>query len=259
MVPVMSFTNDTSYSCETTSINFTNTSAYPSGSTFLWNFGDGTTSLEQNPSHVYADSGIYQVTLTITTAASCVNDTTQTVEAIFYPLPVAEFLSDPNTTEVFNAKVQFTDLSQNAISWQWNFGDGDKSTEQHPLHYFGDVGEFKVTLIVTNVTGCVDEISKEIVVNPFYIPNAFTPNGDGNNEYFFDAASSYNLDVQSFRLTIFNRWGQPIYEADSNTKYWDGTDRDGQKVPEGVYVYKIEVTTKNSKKHLFNGTVTLLR
>jgi gliding motility-associated-like protein len=115
---------------------------------------------------------------------------------------------------------------------------------------------------VTNVTGCVDVITKEVVINPFYIPNAFTPNGDGNNEYFFDAntmAGGYDLDVQSFKITIFNRWGQSVYEADTYTKYWDGTDPDGNKVPEGVYVYKIEVTTKNSKKHLFNGTVTLLR
>lgn len=259
MVPVVSFTNDTSYSCETTSINFTNTSSFDPGSHFHWDFGDGFTSSLENPSHVYADSGTYQVSLSITTPATCFNETSQAVEAFFFPLPVAAFTADPWTTEVFNAKVLFTDLSENAVTWNWEFGDGDNSADKDPVHYFGDIGEFKVKLTVTNVTGCEDHVVKEIVVNPFYIPNAFTPNGDGNNEYFFDAATGYNLDVASFKITIFNRWGQSVYEADSYTKYWDGTDRNGNKVPEGVYVYKIEVTTKNSKKHLFNGTVTLLR
>jgi len=259
MVPVVSFSNDTSYSCETTSINFINTSSFDPGSHFNWDFGDGFTSTLENPSHVYADSGTYLVSLSITTPATCFNETSHAIEAFFFPLPVAAFTADPWTTEVFNAKVLFTDLSENAVTWNWEFGDGDNSADKDPVHYFGDIGEFKVKLTVTNVTGCEDHVVKEIVVNPFYIPNAFTPNGDGNNEYFFDAATGYNLDVASFKIIIFNRWGQSVYEADSYTKYWDGTDQNGNKVPEGVYVYKIEVTTKNSKKHLFNGTVTLLR
>jgi len=97
----------------------------------------------------------------------------------------------------------------------------------------------------------------EIVINPFYIPKAFTPNTDGINDYFFDAG--YVLDVQNYKLAIFNRWGQKVYESDSFREFWNGTNSDGSPSPEGVYVYTIEVVTKGGKKHKFNGTVSLIR
>ncbi|MBL0340500.1 MAG: gliding motility-associated C-terminal domain-containing protein [Bacteroidetes bacterium] len=112
-------------------------------------------------------------------------------------------------------------------------------------------------LLVTNIAGCFDEYIQEVVVNPFYIPNAFTPNADGINDYFFDAG--YVLDVKSYKMAIFNRWGQKVYEGDDYNKFWSGYDKDGNKASEGVYVYTIEVITKGGKKHQFNGTVSLIR
>jgi gliding motility-associated-like protein len=153
--------------------------------------------------------------------------------------------------------VAFTDESDYAVTWTWEFGDSDKSNQQNPIHYFNDIGEYRVKLTVTNIAGCVDEKIQEIVVNPFYIPNAFTPNDDGTNDAFFEAG--YVLDVQSYHMSIFNRWGQVVYEADNYNKFWSGYDKDGNKAPEGVYVYSIDVVTKGGKKHNFNGTVTLIR
>ncbi len=255
--PVISFTNDTSFTCDIPKINFINNSSYPAGSQFTWTFGDATGSNLSSPSHIYAQPGTYNVSLVITTTAGCTDSAAQDVDIMFFPLAEADFTANPEVTNVFNSKVQFTDLSQNAVSWLWDFNDGNKSIEQNPVHYFNEIGQYKVTLVVTNIAGCPDLQMREIVVNPFYIPNAFTPNADGINDNFFDAG--YVLDVKSYVMRIFNRWGQKVYEADDYTKFWNGFDQDGNPSPDGVYVYKIDVTTKGGKKHTFTGTVSLVR
>jgi gliding motility-associated-like protein len=256
-VPVISFTNDTSLTCDIPKVNFNNTSSYPSGSQFSWDFGDSSSSFQSNPSHVYDEPGTYTVTLTITSQFGCTSTASQSVDIRFFPLADAKFIADPEVTNVFNGKVQFIDQSDHAVSWLWDFDDGEKSIEQNPYHYFNEIGEYTVTLMVTNITGCPDKYIREIVVNPFYIPNAFTPNADGINDYFFEAG--YVLDVKSFKMIIFNRWGQRVYETGDYNNFWNGYDSNDKPAPDGVYVYTIEVVTQGGKEHKFKGTVTLVR
>lgn len=255
--PVISFSNDTSLTCEIPEINFFNNSSFPAGSEFAWDFGDNTSSNAQNPSHIFTVPGNYPITLTITTTAGCTATLQQPVDIMFFPLPEAKFIPTPIVTNVFNGKITFVDQSQNAVSWLWDFNDGAQSLEQNPSHYFNEVGEYNVRLVISNIAGCLDEYVQQVIVNPFYIPNAFTPNEDGINDYFFDAG--YVLDVQSYNMSIFNRWGQRVYLGDDYTKFWNGYTESGVKAPEGVYVYSIKVVTKGGKEHTFTGTVTLLR
>ena len=255
--PVISFTNDTSLTCEIPEINFTNTSSYPVGSTFDWSFGDNTSSVTENPSHIYGVPGNYPITLTITTTAGCTATLTQPVDITFFPLPEAKFTPDPFVTNVFNSKINFVDQSQNAVSWLWDFNDGAQSVNPNPSHYFNEIGEYNVKLIITNIAGCLDEYVQQVIVNPFYIPNAFTPNEDGINDYFFDAG--YVLDVTSYSMSIFNRWGQRVFLGSDYTKFWNGYTESGDKAPDGVYVYSINIVTKGGKEYTFTGTVTLLR
>ncbi len=257
MVPVVSFTNDTSLSCEVPKINFTNQSAYDPGSYFQWTFGDGGVSNAVNPSHLYAAPGTYQTSLTITTPAGCVSSNSQPVSAIFFPLPVADFIYSPGATNVFNGKVSFVDRSDFAVSWLWDFGDGNKSVEQNPSHYFNEVGDFRVSLTITNIAGCVDRYEEVISINPFYIPNAFTPNGDGVNDQFY--YSGYDLDISSYRMRIFNRWGQLVFAGQDENDSWSGEGLGGQPAPAGTYVYKLQVTTRGGKEHVFHGQVNLVR
>jgi gliding motility-associated-like protein len=88
----------------------------------------------------------------------------------------------------------------------------------------------------------------------FYIPSAFTPNGDGKNDQFAIMGINYKNFVQK----IFTRWGQPVFES-VNRNFWDGTDWNGNKAPAGNYVYQIEVFENTGKKHVFNGNVNLIR
>jgi PKD repeat protein len=150
--------------CDGDSMCFTDLSVANAASitSWLWNFGDGGTSTEQDPCHLYATNGIYNVTLTVTNSYGCVDDTTIAVEV--YPNPVADFsyVTDCEFEAIF------TDLSipnaASITSWQWNFGDGGSSTTQNPTYTYATFGTYNVQLIVTNSNGCIDSITLTVVI-----------------------------------------------------------------------------------------------
>ncbi|MEO5570880.1 MAG: choice-of-anchor L domain-containing protein [Bacteroidia bacterium] len=255
--PVAAFTNDTSLTCAEPIIHFFDNSIYPAGSSFVWDFGDGSQSTEVNPAHTYTIAGTYPINLIITSQFGCTGTITQNTEIQFFPLPVAEFKADHATASVFNSNFNLVDLSQNAVSWNWNFGDGATAAEQNPRHNYDDIGKFKILLTVTNIAGCVSRYEQDILVTPFFVPNSFTPNGDGLNEEFFDPG--YVMDVAAYSMTIWNRWGQKIFDVDNAKETWNGFDRNGNAVQQGSYVYQINVLTKSNKKYSYQGTVMVLR
>jgi len=257
MVPVVSFIADTVITCKEQKGVFTNTSVYDPGSTFAWTFGDGGTSAATNPSHLYLNQGTYPISLTITTPAGCVSSANGSIEIVYFPLPVADFVTSPEINGVFNGKVEFVDRSDFAVSWIWDFGDGNFSATQNPEHYFNEVGEFNVRLTVSNLAGCEDTHSEVITIIPYYLPNAFTPNGDGINDNFFFAG--YDLDVTSYEMKIFDRWGNLMFLGENNLDVWKGNSPSGDEAPQGTYAYRIIVKTRGGKEHIFNGAVTLVR
>ncbi|MBL0073290.1 MAG: choice-of-anchor L domain-containing protein [Bacteroidetes bacterium] len=256
-VPVVAFTNDTSMTCAVPEINFTNLSTYIPGSVFNWNFGDGSESETENPSHIFNNPGLYHISLAIKTPAACVGSNTSNVDITFFPLPEADYVTAPGITNIFTGKISFVDRSSYAVSWLWDFGDGAYSYDQNPNHYYNEVGDYKVSLKVTNIAGCEDVTGDIVTVNPFYIPNAFTPNGDGINDNFY--YSGYVLDVQNYDMKIFNRWGQLVFAGATENDTWNGYTLQGDLAPQGTYVYRLHVTTKGGKDYTFNGHVNLIR
>ncbi|MEO5572015.1 MAG: PKD domain-containing protein [Bacteroidia bacterium] len=255
--PEVSFTNDTSLTCAIPKINFFNTSVFPAGSTFQWNFGDNGVSSVENPSHVFTAPGTYPITLVINTQEMCTDTLTDDINIMFFPLPQADFKAEPSVVNVFNSSVSFVDKSLYAVTWNWTFGDGAQSAEQNPKHYFDEIGKYSVKLVITNIAGCVSEYSDPVLITPFYVPNAFTPNGDGMNDEFFNAG--YIMDISSYDMMIFNRWGQKVFENNDYHKFWNGLDRNNNPSPEGTYVYSIKVITKTGKPFEYQGSVALVR
>jgi gliding motility-associated-like protein len=148
-----------------------------------------------------------------------------------------------------------TNLSQNATSYDWNFGNGFTSIETNPSVSYPYEGTYMVWLIATSSLGCTDSVHKIVIVNESgdFIPNAITPNGDYVNDEFYPIISKI---LDSYRMLIYNRWGNLIYETKTQSDKWDGTYQN-EPVPEGVYFYTISYFHKGKYKN-YNGSLTVI-
>ncbi|TND08494.1 MAG: PKD domain-containing protein [Bacteroidetes bacterium] len=265
-IPVALFVADTTQGCAPLCINFTDQSSVTPGSItgWTWDFGDGSVpNFTQNPQHCYLAPGTYDVTLTATTNQGCVATLNIPAYITAHPSPVASFSATPQTTTILNTTVSFTDLSSGSpISWSWDFGDFATDNVQNPVHtYNPDLSySYDVTLSIVNQYGCVDDTTITILVEPeftFYIPNAFTPNGDGKNDVFFGTG----IGIDKYDIWIFDRWGNMIFHGDDLADTWDGKvqGKSQQICQEDVYVWKVILTDVFAKKHKYIGHVSLIR
>lgn len=147
--------------CINAPVNFQNTST-PAPASSSWNFGDATTSTIQNPVKTYSTVGNYTVTL-LNTYGYCTDSVSKTIKVL--PRPVANFTTNDTFRCKPNHTVNFQDLSANAIGWNWDFGDGGTSTQQHPTHTYTNYGNYNVRLIVTNASGCTDTLTKSSFID----------------------------------------------------------------------------------------------
>jgi gliding motility-associated-like protein len=221
-----------------------------------WLFGDVKTDSVKNPIHYFPAAGTYKNLLIVTSSNKCI-DSVEKILTIAQG-PAAHFISDATNNHA-NVKqtIHFTDQSNQAVSWRWNFGDGSPdstSTLQNPVHSYGFIGKYNVCLYVTDKNGCTDTICMiEKISLPIGVPNAFSPNGDGQNDLF----SIYGGPFTETHLKIYNNWGELIFETDK-PEGWDGRVK-GIEQPAGVYVYTIYCISEDNEEHKLSGDVTLLR
>ena len=176
--PTADFVANQTVGCAPQPISFSDQSTTSSSVVaWQWDFGDGNSSTAQNPTHVYASDGIYDVQLIITDANGC-QDTLLRPAYLRLSHPVADFSSD-RTELCLGEMVNFTDESlpdTTLNSWQWAFGDGNTSTQQNPTHLYPAGGSYTVRLIVTNVLGCSDTMERNTLIEVNTPPTAsFTP------------------------------------------------------------------------------------
>jgi len=212
----------------------------------------------------YTTTGHYIPQLTVTDINGCVN--TVTANVITYPIPNPEFAYTPNPASILYPKIQFINQSSGAIitSYNWNFGDasGMGSSLQNPSYTYADTGTYYVTLIDTSINGCVASVVQPVIIEPdftLYVPNAFTPNGDGKNEVF----TAQGDGILTFTMYIFDRWGNPIFTASNINIGWNGRRNNStgsETLQEDVYVWKIDLSSvANKQGRTYTGTVTLLK
>ncbi|MBR9921336.1 MAG: PKD domain-containing protein [Bacteroidetes bacterium] len=209
------------------------------GDTFFWDFGDGETGQSDNPIHTYAEGGTYQISLTASFGTAC-------ADTLLLPVPL-EILSSPVAAFDYedgqNGILTFNNLSVNADSYTWDFGDGTISEETHPTHRFSENGVRQILLVALHENGCIDTAALQIQPELFgslYLPNALMPEqGDDELRIFLPKG----VGIVEYRLQIFSTYGDLIWETtelkDGQPAVgWDGTYK-GELLPQDVYVWKV--------------------
>ncbi len=223
--------------------------------TYTWSNGAGnSSSVTVNPQ----STTTYIVSATEGCSTPAKDQATVTVT----PPPTPDFMYTPTEPTEYARTVFFTDKSIGATSWHWDFGDkkspDDTSNIQNPQHNYSGVGTYTVTLVAKNAAGCVDSIWYILEVTEeyaYYIPNSFSPNGDGINDYF-GPLGTHDL---IYSMSIYNRWGEKVFETDNTSLPWDGRVRASGKVVAGVYVYKITFKDSRYTKDELVGSVTIVK
>ncbi len=233
---------------------FLNTS--DGGTDFIWNFGDGTTSTEENPTHLY-QIGTYNVTLIAKDTNTCNKiDTSASFTIRVVEKPAASFTWSPDPPQE-NTPVRFQNTSVRGVRYLWNFGDGESSTLENPVHLYNETRTFTAELIVFNEAGCTDTARRDVpvlIVPLLAVPNAFTPGRNGENSVI----SVKGFGIGKMSWNIYNRWGQLVFHSDSRKQGWDGTFK-GKVQPMDVYVYTLDVEFTDGQKIRKTGDITLIR
>jgi len=156
-------------------------------------------------------------------------------------------------------QLQFINNSNGNLNYLWDFGDGNSAVNANPVHTYNKPGIYKVILVVTNANGCDDTVSNEDTIvaheEPLMMADAFTPNGDGKNDYIIPNIKCNNLSNYVFR--VYNRWGQLLFQTYDPSQGWDGK-YNGQPEPVDVYDYYIEFNCGDCT--IFKkGNITLLK
>ena len=200
-------------------------------------------------------------TYVFTSSTGC--DSTIVTNVIIEPSPIASFIANETVLNTSDTEVEFTNTSINATSYLWDFGDGlPNESIENPVHVFPEAyAGYSVTLYAFNNAGCVDSAYLTIQVEElliYYIPNAFTPDGDEFNQTFKPIFTS-GYDPFDYNLYIYNRWGELVFESHDTNIGWDGTFN-GQMIQDGVYVWKVDFKTIMSDERVMDvGHVNLLR
>lgn len=270
-VPTVNFSANITSGCSPVCVSFSDLSTIAAGSSITnWNWAfDGTTSAISNPNYCFnaqGTSSAYNVTLTATSNFGCTSTLMIPNMISVYAVPTAIFTYNPQPVSVNYPTVSFTDQSANATAWNWTFGDSlfsptdNSSFDQNPDHTYSVDGEYCVKLTVSNTPSCVDDTTICLVVEPdftLYIPNSFTPNGNGLNDEFYPKGEN----IAEFEMLIYNRWGNLVFRADDISKHWNGTwqGKGGEIVEQDVYVYIINLKDKVGQKRQFIGHVTVIK
>ena len=233
------------------------------GLSWQWQFYNATTnallgtSTSFEPTFIFANIGTYKYRLIAFDATTCnLVDTSAFFNINVVQKPIAKYTWAPQPPEP-NVPVRFTNLSQFADTYLWNFGDGETSTQVNPVHEFNATDTFNVTLIAFSRAGCSDTITLAVpvIVNPLLdVPNAFTPGRFGLNSVV--NVRGFGIDKLSWK--IYNRWGQLIFNSNNKKIGWDGTYK-GKLQPIDTYTYSLEATFTDGKKLTKTGDITLLR
>lgn len=205
--------------------------------------------------------GVWVNPMTTTTYQVIVSDECQTFTVsgnvtVTVVAPTADF-TVLSTVYFNNLPITFENQSQNAVTYNWDFGDGNSDTFVHPSNTYEEPGYYLVTLIAIDDRGCMDTVTKPISIEEewyVYMPNTFTPDGDRHNNDF----RASTVGVKNLEIDIYNRWGEIVFTANELNFIWDGT-YNGIYVQDGTYTYNVMIETNSGRNRVMKGHVNVLK
>lgn len=222
-----------------------------------YNFGDGNSSDQQNPAHYFNYIGQFDVSLEVRSNVGCVNDTMISAVKV-HKVPTADFQASTLLASELDSEINFYNNSEDATTFQWSFGNGDVSFEENPFYIFNNTQSYDVSLLAVSDFGCSDEIIKVVNIYPEYtifIPNSFTPDGDGLNDIF----EAQGNGILEFEMQVFDRWGGIVFESSNLALGWNGSDLFGDPSNNGIYMYHVSLYDYNGRLWVYNGELSLMR
>jgi gliding motility-associated-like protein len=264
-LPDVKFSGTDLEGCRPVKASFTNeTDPSEVGGDCIWSFGNGGQAVGcSGAEQRFEKPGCYDVKLRLRSRDGCVDSTRKKKMVCVRPYPKAKFLMEPESTIVQDPEVKFTNLSTGEVEWQWHFAGLDSSEARHPSYNFPNEseGSYQVCLFVRNSYDCADTACREVRINGdfvVYVPNAFSPDGDGENDIFRPVVQGY--DESEYRFMIFDRWGEKVFETDDPEQGWDGHIKGNGARHSDVYVWKLITKDRfTGKKVKRSGHVTLIR
>jgi gliding motility-associated-like protein len=253
--PQASFTPDVTTGCAPLTVTFTNNTT--AGTDCQWSFSNGASSQDCGSTTVTFDqAGCYDATLTVT-EGGCSSTITAASIVCVDEMPVADFTMSAGSVSEFDPTVVFTNESQGAQFYNWDFGDGSNGSDAtNPIYTYPSEtpGIYTVTLVASSSLGCSDtaiavvEVYEELL---FYVPNTFTPDGDNFNQTFEPVFTS-GFDPYDYSLFIYNRWGELIFESHDSEIGWDGSYGAGSNnfiCQDGTYTWVIRFKRKENDEY----------
>jgi gliding motility-associated-like protein len=225
---------------------------------WYYTFGDGNSSNMMNPNHVYNYVSTFNVGLEVMSFEGCQNDTLMPEVIETHNYPIVSFTSSRVIASELYPIINFYNHSKDATFFEWNFDNGEYSFKENPSVSFNSPKVYNVSLTASNDAGCISKIHEAINIKPhytFFVPDAFTPNGDGINDVFLAKGNR----ISSFEMQVFDRWGAVVFESSSIYSGWNGNSNIGNELGIGIYLYNIVVYDLNEKLWVYNGELDLSR
>jgi gliding motility-associated-like protein len=262
--PKVSFTTDTTEGCVPATTIWFSSTVLPNAATgtYMWYFSDGQTANTQNTSHTYSLQGVYSPKVVYVDANGCRDSVTHIDSITVHGKPNVSFYANPGTTDILSPHVDFINTTQPAnCVWAWDIGGLDTSSVKNPSHNFDDPGTYVIQLTATNQYHCKGVYSIDLKINgayALYVPSGFTPNGDGKNDLFKPDGFGLADNSIGYKMEVYDRWGQRLFETSDVNVGWDGT-KNGTQLGQDVYVYSITFKDYEDRTHTQRGSVTLIR
>jgi gliding motility-associated-like protein len=229
---------------------------------YTWNLGAGKTATGNSISETYTEPNKNHDVEIIarSSVTGCIDTLLLPSKIVIHPVPEAAFTATPDVVLVSNPVVDFTNQSEGANDYRWNFDDlSPVSEEVNPTHSFSEMGFYDVMLTTFNELRCTDTTTVRVSVafDRLFPPNAFSPNAPDEEDREFRIYSEGVVN-EGYQLLIFNRWGEVVFESSSQQNGWDGKMKNGNFAPAGTYTWTITYFDFTGKRHKQQGTVTLL-